>query len=348
MKIAILAHDRFPIAAPFAGGMESFVWNLTRKLRRRGHEVVLFAAPGSDPGLGAEELCIEPFVLSDEARADVAMPAESHVRSTVAYMRAMIALAQRHDVQIIHNNSLHYIPVAFGDLVPQPVLTTLHTPPHPWIEPALRQRPRGRAVAVSGSVATKWEAITDAEVVPNGVDLEEWRPGPGGDALVWSGRIVPEKAPHVAVEFARRSGRVLRLAGPIGDGRYFREKLEPLLDDRALYVGHLDPPELHTLVGSSAACIVSPAWDEPYGLVAAEALACGTPVLAVARGGLPEFVHPPGGLAVAADACPDAVDHALERVIAFDRTAVRHHAEVACSLDAMVRRYIEIYEELLA
>lgn len=347
MKIAILAHDRFPIAAPFAGGMESFVWNLTRRLRRLGHEVVLFAAPGSDPGLGAEELCIEPFELSNEARADVAMPPEAQVRSTVSYMRAMIALAQRHDVQIIHNNSLHYVPVSFSDLVAQPVLTTLHTPPHPWIEPALRQRPRGRTVAVSESVASKWAAITQAEVVPNGVDLDDWRLGPGGDALVWSGRIVPEKAPHVAVEIARRSGRVLRLAGPVGDSRYFAEKLEPLLDDRAVYVGHLDPPELHTLVGSSAACIVAPAWDEPYGLVAAEALASGTPVLAVARGGLPEFVRPPAGVAVAVDASANAVDRALERVIGFDRAEVRRHAEETCSLDVMVSRYSEIYEELL-
>lgn len=347
MKVAIIGHERYPIAAPFAGGLESFTWHLAKGLRSRGHEIVLYAAPGSDPELCAEELPVETVELSGAARADLSMSPEQQVGATVAYLQVMKSLAARDDIDIIHNNSLHYLPIALAAMVPQPVLTTLHTPPHPWIEPALRLTPSVRAVAVSTAVARAWSHVTVADVVHNGVDLEVWGSGPGGTDLVWSGRIVPEKAPHLAVRIARLAGRRLRLAGPIADPEYFRDVLAPLLHDDITHVGHLQHPELGELVGSSAACIVSPVWEEPFGLVAAEAMACGTPVLALARGGLPEIVQPPGGVSIDADARDTDMRAALECVMGLDRSAVRRYAEERFSIDAMVERYSMIYEELL-
>ena len=89
MRIALVAHDRFPIAEPFAGGLESFTWQLARGLRDRGIGVTVFAGWGSDPELDLEELYVEPVHLSAQARADVSMPLERVVQETFAYLGCM-------------------------------------------------------------------------------------------------------------------------------------------------------------------------------------------------------------------------------------------------------------------
>ncbi len=346
MHVVILASANYPLRQPFAGGLESLTWELVGGLRRRDVDVTVFAGPGSDPHLGARDLTVRPLELSPAAREDVSMPPERWLREHHAYLQVMLELQGRRDVDVVHNNSLHYLPVALSAVSGAPVVTTLHTPPTPWLEPAvgLADPVRARFVAVSAHTARQWRHATSAAVVRNGVDVERWAEGPGGEDLAWFGRFVPEKAPHDAIRIAAASGRRVRLAGPVADPAYFAEKVRPLLGRDAEYVGHLDVPALVALVGSSAATLVTPAWDEPYGLVAAESLACGTPVLGYDRGGLGEIVVPGTGVLVPGGDVASAAD-AAGRVAGLDRARCREHARRSCSLDRMIDAYLDVYAE---
>lgn len=348
LRICLVANCRFPIAEPFTGGLESMTWHLASELVRRGHEVSVFAAPGSDPGLGAVELAVE--AMPDRAgRHDVDAPPYVEVAEHHAYLSLMLQLGGRDGAEfdVLHNNSLHYLPVAMARSLPMPVLTTLHTPPLWWLESAVRiDRGSSSFASVSRHTAAAWAPITESTCVLNGVDVDQWPPGPGGATAIWSGRIVEEKAPHHAVLAARRAGVPIVLAGPILDAAYFRESVEPLLGAEATYAGHLQQTELAALVGGSAVAVVTPAWDEPYGLVAAEALACGTPVAAVARGGLPEVLSPDTGR-LAGPGDLDALARAIREAAELDRTRCREHAVAALSLDRMVDTYEDLYRGLV-
>lgn len=357
MHVVVVAHTRFALARPFAGGLESVTWHLVRALVARGHRVSVFAAAGSEPIDGVDYLEPETIELSEAARADVSMPDEGNLQRHHAYLALMLDLATRTDVDVVHVHALHYLPTAMAPTLRVPTVLTLHTPPTPWLESALQVAGRSAArgvgrmphvTAVSAHTARAWRHAVEAEVVRNGVDTDEWTPGPGGDRLVWTGRITPEKAPHTAVEIARAAGMPLVLAGPLSDARYARERLMPMLGDGVEYAGHLHDTELVDLVGGSAAALVTPDWDEPYGLVAAEALACGTPVLGLSRGGLREIVRDEvGALVVPDDRLVGRAAAALPRVLEIPRERCRRYAEDHLGMAAMVDGYLEVYERAL-
>lgn len=349
MHVMIIAAARFPLKEPFAGGLESLTWHLCRGLRDRGIEVSVFAGRGSDPRLGIRELLTRPLDLTAAARLDVAMPPVDWLTEHHAYLQVMLEMQRRGDVDVIHNNSLHHLPVAMAAACIAPMMTTLHTPPTPWLEPAIEiaEDPRSRYAAVSEHTRRAWLHVVNAEVVPNGVDVRRWPQGPGGDALAWAGRLVPEKAPHLAIDIARAAGKSLRLAGPIGDPGYVHDMVHPRLGPDVEYVGHLRTDELGALFGQSAATLVTPAWDEPYGLVAAESLACGTPVVAFERGGLPEFVTSEVGRLIDGDDV-SAAAHAVNEAVLLNRDLCRAHALQHCSVERMVDEYLRIYDTMRA
>ncbi|OQR63460.1 glycosyl transferase family 1 [Streptomyces maremycinicus] len=350
VRVALIASARHPITEPFAGGLEAHTWGLAHALIGRGHGVELFAAPGSDPALGACELPVRTMVLSGAARSDASMPSTTWMQEHHAYLSLMLDLARdgadRFD--IVHNNSLHHLPVAMASALRIPVITTLHTPPTPWLESAIQVHDVCPVVftAVSHFTACAWHPVVPAaRVVRNGIDTDFWRPGPGGHELVWSGRLVPEKSPHLAIRAARAAGVPLRLAGPISDERYYEEQIAPLLGDGVDHVGHLGRHELAQLLGTSAAALVTPSWDEPYGLVVAEALACGTPVCGFDRGALPEILTPDCGL-LAPPGDVQALAELIPRVMKLDRHDARARAERFCSLDRTADAYTALYEEV--
>ncbi|HUD95807.1 glycosyltransferase [Sphingobium sp.] len=349
MRIGIIAHLKYPIAEPFAGGLEMHTHLLARMLRGRGHMVTVFASSRSEPGIGVEAICPETAlgtVGTAEAR-DEAFFREHH-----AYLSLMNDLRHRY-FDVIHNNSLHYLPVTLADTLPMPMVTTLHTPPFCWLESGLRlcSAENHALVAVSRSVGRLWDHVAQVDdVILNGIDLARFafRPRPDAEAyLVWYGRIVPEKGLHFAIEAARRIGLPLRIAGPVLDQAYFDTRIASQLDDKTRHMGHLDHEALARLVGGARAFLCTPTWDEPYGLVVAEALACGVPVAAFARGAISEILDASCGVLARPD---DAASLAAAGTTALvlERAACRQRAELACDASRMVGQYEALYRRRIA
>jgi glycosyltransferase involved in cell wall biosynthesis len=351
LRIALIASASFPIREPFAGGLEAHTWALARGLTRRGHEVTVFAGAGADPALGVHEFSAIRLQTSRAARADISMAPEAWLREHHAYLQLLLELGNRArgSFDVVHNNCLHHLPVAMARFVPVPMVSTLHTPPTPWLESAIQAGPCPVVfAAVSTHTARAWRHVLPAvRVIRNGVDLDLWQPGPGGGPLLWSGRLVPEKGADLAVRAARIARLPLDIAGSIADPRYFATKVEPLLGGNVRYRGHLRHAELARLLGAASACLVTPRWDEPYGLVAAEALACGTPVCGFARGALPELLDARCAVLTTPDDA-EALAAALPAAMRLSRAAARAHAVAHCSHDVMLSQYQDLYRELAA
>lgn len=342
LRVLVVAPERHALRQPHAGGLEAVVWNRVRWLRSRGHDVRLCAAPGSD-FLGTDPRLHLPSVQWNRAddSSDTDFP-EGHRRFMgEAFDRIRDALVDPGHIDVVDNHSLHGAPILWSRDTGVPVVTTLHTPPLPEIviaANAVGADAPHRFLAVSQFTARSWSAEgVDAFVFPNGVDTTQWRSGNGGNDWVWFGRIVPEKAPHLAILAARRAGARLRLAGRIGDTAYFAREIEPLLGDGIEYVGPLALPALCDLVGSSSVALVTPVWSEPFGLVLAEALMTGTPVAAFDSGGISEVLRGMPGTAIVPAGDVDSLARAASSLAAqvgdaVSRAQVRRAAEARYSL----------------
>jgi glycosyltransferase involved in cell wall biosynthesis len=342
MRILLTADPELPVPPATYGGIERVVADLVRGLRGRGHAVGLAAHRDST----AEVERFYPWPAS----------ASRGVWRTLQNGRALRRAAADFRPDVLHSFSrlMYLLPLLPGQL---PKVMSYQRP--------MSLRTTGRARRLSrGSLTFTGcsEHICRAgrraggrwEVIPNFVDPERYtfRPAVAADApLVFLSRIEPIKGAHLAIEIARRARRRLVIAGNHFEdgenGRYWREKIEPHPGHGGVeYVGPVNDRQKDELLGGAAALLVPVQWEEPFGIVFAESLACGTPVLSCPRGALPEIVRN-GREGFLAESVEELVA-AVGRLETIDRAACRERVEKVFSAGPVVRRYEELYESVAA
>lgn len=338
MRIALVAPVAFPVPPPAYGGTERVVAALATALQRRGHLVTVFAAAGSDPDLPLARPVTAP-VPEGERRAYA-------LAETRQWRQAFQAGGW---FDILHDHTKQR-GLQLRDEAPVPMLSTLHNPVTPARQAAYRRAPEHPWVAISHAQARQHPHLHLAGVVHHGIDPEAYPAGGvKDDYLLFLGRIAADKGVHHAIDVARRCRRPLILAGPVAAGSeaYYRERVAPAVDGRLVrHVGPVGGRDKLDLIRRAAALIFPSVWEEPFGLVIIEALACGTPVLALKRGAVPEILTDPRvGRAVA---WPADLADALPEVVACSAAACREHVRRHFSLDAMAQGYEAVYRSLLA
>lgn len=336
LRIAQVAPPAERVPPVAYGGTERVVYELVRELDARGHEVTTFASGDSEvPGR----------LVATSPRALRSAPVQEDMFPwLMVTAREVLDGARRGEFDIIHLH-LESLAALLAEASPVPVVATHHgRVDHPAAGRALRGS-RAHHVAISAHQASTQPEVAWAAIVHNGLDLEaapfERR---RDDALVFVGRVSPEKGVLDAIEIARRVGRPLRIIAKVGpephEQAYYRSVFKPALDAAGSdveFIGELDAGARDLVVAASHATIMAGAWPEPFGLVAIESLACGTPVIARRVGALPEIVRE-GMDGFFGDDVPHLAS-LIERVATLDREQIRRDVIDRFSAERMADGY---------
>ncbi len=321
MRIVVLAPLRYPIRQPFAGGLESAIWNEVRYLRKVGHTVSLVGVEGSDYLDGGPTEFRLPAVAwpAGSVPDEVAYP-PGYLEHALPRLRAALDHIQQNsdEYDVISNHCLHPLPLERAAALGVPMISTLHTPVLANLVAAQLEstEPRSQFLAVSAHTAAEWQRANISSIVlPNAISTEDWALGIGGDRLIWFGRLVPEKGAHLAIDAARLLGRQIDIVGRVASRSYVEAEITPRLGADVRLIDPLSRAELARLIGASACALVTPLWDEPFGLVAPEALACGTPVAAFRSGGINEIAERAFGIETAPIGDVTALSDVASRLI---------------------------------
>lgn len=315
------------------GPWELFASLLAEGLVALGHEVTLFATGDS----------ITDATLHATSRAG--WSGDDTIDPKVAECLHVASLfEQADDFDVIHNG-FDFLPLTYSGLVDTPVVTTIHGFSSPAIVPVY-QRYDATTTYVAISDADRHPALTYAATIHHGIDLDAFHLHPDpGKHLLFFGRIHPDKGTAEAIAVAQRTGRPLDIAGIVQDDDYFRAEVQPHLDDRIRYLGPVKGARRSDVLGGAHALLHLIGFDEPFGFSVAEALACGTPVIAYDRGSMGELIRD-GADGVLTTDVDGAVD-AVARVGSLDRAAIRHGARQRFDRATMVQRYVDVYHDLV-
>ena len=316
------------------GGIERVVSYLTEELVRQGHEVTLFASGDS---LTQAELvpCCPKAIRDFEQWVD-----------PIAYHAVQLNQLFEREFDVVHFH-IEYLGFPFARMLRSPTVTTLHgpLPDVPELFAAFGHLP---FVSISNAQRALFPYVNWRRTIYHGLPdlytfVEEH-----GEYLVFMGRIAPEKRCDRAIAIAKAAGLPVKIAAKIDpyDQQYFDENIKALLDDPLIeFLGEIAEPEKDRLLGGALAILFPIDWQEPFGLVMIEALACGTPVIAFPHGSVPEIIEN-GVTGFVVDSVESAVE-AVKCIRSIDRKRCRQAFEERFTVERMASEYVAVYRDLL-
>lgn len=336
LRIALIAPPFIAVPPADYGGTELFVAQLAEGLQKQSIEVVVYAN-------GESTVQAELRWLYEKSQWPIKQPELAWFKE-LSHTSWAIKNALN-DCDLIHVQSPQAL--AFSQFVDRPFLLTLHGPHEQRLSEYYARYPSVRYVAISDA-QRKQESLPHLCTIHHGIDLSLYQFRENKEQyLSFIGRIAPIKGTHVAIDVAKRTGIPLKIAGEVQPAfrDYFERKIRPQIDGKLVeYVGPADLQAKNELLGKSMAMLFPIQWSEPFGLVMVEAMACGTPVLALPGGSVPEVVRE----GVSGHICKNVRDmaHRAQKLSLAPKT-VRGYVEDNFSIEKMVAKYAKLYAEIL-
>jgi len=333
MKVAVLSPVAWRTPPRHYGPWEQMASNLTEGLVAAGLEVTLFATGDSETTAVLNSVVAKGY---EEDRSQDAKVLEClHISNL---------MERAGEFDLIHNH-FDFLPLSYSGLIKTPVITTIHGFSSERIIPVYQKyNQHGHYVSISD--ANRHPLLTYLGTVYNGLNSTEFEfiPVPG-DYLLFFGRIHPDKGTAEAIKIALQSKRKLVIAGIIQDENYFKEQVEPHLGEDIVFIGSAGPEKRNELLGGAYALLHPINFDEPFGLSVAEAMLCGTPVIAFNRGSMPELIEDTKtGFLV--NNTEEAIT-AVAEIDSIDRRNCREWALKKFSKEKMVEDYLALYHQIL-
>ena len=334
LRIAVLAPIAWRTPPRHYGPWERFASLLSEGLVLLGHDVTLFAT--ADSVTSARLVSTVASGWSEDGDIEPKVAECIHIAEVFEHAS---------EFDVIHNG-FDFLPLSYSRLVNTPVVTTIHGFSSERIVSAY-ERYNSTTTYVAISDANRHPRLSYAATIHHGIDVETFPLGPTvSDYLLFFGRIHPDKGTATAIEVARRANRRLVIAGIIQDDRYFREEVAPHIDgDRVSFIGPVNTDDRPALLGGAHALLHLIDFEEPFGYSVVESMACGTPVIAFARGSMAELIdHGMSGFLV------NTVDEAVvavEAVATLDRAVVREVTVKRFDHEVMVQQYDALYSSII-
>ena len=337
MRIAVIAPPWTPVPPVLYGGIELVVDRLCTGFQRQGHDVLLFTTGDSTCPVPRRSL----LTHAEGRRIGFAVPELRHV---------MAAYDGVQDYDVVHDHTVIGPAYAATRYPHLPIVTTIHGPFDDELSDIYRRlAAEVPIIAISHAQHREAPDIPVARVIHHGLDAADFPVGDGGGGyFLFLGRMSPDKGAHRAMEAAWKADVPLIMAAKMREPwefEYFDTYVKPYLNENIRYYGEVPHEHKLELLAGARALLFPIRWNEPFGMVMIEALACGTPVLAFPEGAAPEVVdHGRTGFL-----CNDVGElaEAIDRIDEIDREACRQAVEGYFSADRMVAEHLELFEQVV-